>query len=112
MANENIIRILVPIAILFIMGVYLLKQKDNAFSKAFSRDKYDHKKVSTLLGLACFGIAISCIPSLLSVIFQKKWLNVFSVVDVFTFTKYKPLLRLELLIFNEPCFPDLEILLL
>ena len=44
MANEKIIRILVPIAILFIMGVYLLKQKDNAFSKAFSRDKYDHKK--------------------------------------------------------------------
>ena len=82
MANEKIIRILVPIAILFIMGVYLLKQKDNAFSKAFSRDKYDHKKVSTLLGLACFGIAISCIPSLLSFIFQKKWLNVFSVVLV------------------------------
>ena len=82
MANEKIIRILVPIAILFIMGVYLLKQKDNAFSKAFSRDKYDHKKVSTLLGLSCFGIAISCIPSLLSVIFQKKWLNVFSVVLV------------------------------
>ena len=81
-ANEKIIRRLVPIAILFIMGVYLLKQKDNAFSNAFSRDKYDHKKVSTLLGLACFGIAISCIPSLLSVIFQKKWLNVFSVVLV------------------------------
>lgn len=67
------IRIFVPIAILFIMGGYLLKQEDNAFSKAFSRDKYDYKKVSTLLELACFGIAISCIPSLLrlSVIFQK-----------------------------------------
>ena len=82
MENDKIIRILVPIAILFILGIYLLSQKDNAFSKAFSRDKYDYKKVSALLGLACFGIAVSCIPSLLSVIFQKKWLNIFSVVLV------------------------------
>ena len=33
MENEKIIRILVPIAILFIMGVYLLKQKIMLFQK-------------------------------------------------------------------------------
>ena len=38
--------------------------------------------VKRLKILSCFGIAISCIPSLLSVIFQKKWLNFFSVVLV------------------------------
>lgn len=80
MAIEKIIRMLVQIGILMIMGAYLLVKKENAFSKAFSRDKYDPKKVSTLLGLGCFGIAISCVPSLLSVIFQKIWLNVFSVL--------------------------------
>lgn len=80
MASEKIIHILIPIGVLFIMGVYLLTKKDNAFSKAFSREKYDYRKVSTAFGLACFGIAISCVPSLLSVIFQKMWLNIFSVV--------------------------------
>lgn len=80
MASEKIIRIVIPITALFIIGFYLLMNKDNAFSKAFSRDKYDPQKVSALLGFACFGIAISCIPSLLSVIFQKMWLNIISVV--------------------------------
>ena len=78
--SEKIIRIVIPIFILFIIGCYLLLNRDNAFSKAFSRDKYDPQKVSALLGFACFGIAVSCVPSLLSVIFQKMWLNIFSVI--------------------------------
>lgn len=80
MLNEKIIHIVIPIFILFALGCYLLMNRNNVFSKAFSRDKYDSQKVSTLLGFACFGIAISCVPSLLSVIFQKMWLNIFSVI--------------------------------
>lgn len=64
MMSEKIIRIVIPIFILFIIGCYLLLNRDNAFSKAFSRDKYDPQKVSALLGFACFGIAVSCVPSL------------------------------------------------
>jgi len=80
MENGKIMQILIPIGMLFIIGFYLLTNKDNAFSKAFCRNKFAPKKVSTLLGMACFGFAISCVPSLLSVIFQKKWLNILSVV--------------------------------
>lgn len=85
MAGEEIIRMLVPIVLLVIAGVYLLTHKDNAYSKALSQDKYDPEKVSTFLGVGMFGIAICCIPSLLSVIFQKMWLNIFSVVFLIIF---------------------------
>lgn len=49
MAGEEIIRMLVPIVLLVIAGAYLLTHKDNAYSKALSRDKYDPEKVSTFL---------------------------------------------------------------
>lgn len=80
--QEKIIHMVIQIVILLVIGCYLLMNKNNSFSKAFSRDKYNPQKVSGLLAFACFGIAISCIPSLLSVIFQKMWLNIFSVISL------------------------------
>lgn len=79
--NEKIDSILLPIIILFIAGCYFLVERDNVLSRAYNgRKGYDPKKVSYLLGVGCLGIAASCIPSLLSVIFQKMWLNIFSII--------------------------------
>lgn len=73
------LEILSRIVLMVLIGIYLLNNQDTAFVKAFSRDKYDPQKVTYLLAASCFGIAISGIPSLLSVVFQKKWLNAISV---------------------------------
>ena len=80
MKDQKIADIVMQMAVLIIIGSYLLLNQDNAFSEAFSRDKYDPKKVSRSLGFGLFGIAICCVPSLLSVIFEKKWLSIFTIL--------------------------------
>lgn len=76
----KIARAVIRIAALCVIGIYFLVNKDNIFSRALSRDVYQPEKVSTFLAFGCFGIAFSCIPSLLSILFQKLWLNIFSVI--------------------------------
>lgn len=76
----KIVRIVIDIAALCVIGFYLLINKDNIFSRALSRDVYKPEKVSTFFAYGCFGIAFSCTPSLLSILFQKLWLNIFSVL--------------------------------
>lgn len=67
----KIVRAVIRIAALCVIGIYLLVNKDNIYSRALSRDVYQPEKVSTFLAFGCFGIAFSCIPSLLSILFSK-----------------------------------------
>ncbi len=73
MMNQKIVSILIRIVFLLILAYYFLINRDNAFSESISRDKYDPEKVSRLIGLGSLGFAISCIPSLIGVIYQKTW---------------------------------------
>ncbi len=67
----------------FIIGVYMLAKKDNAVSTALSKNKeVNPEKISTVLGLACLGIGLSCIPSIFGSIYHKKWLHLLSIVLV------------------------------
>lgn len=86
--QEIITNILTPIALFFVLGCYFFYNRSNTFSKAFSHGKYDPRKVSYLLGVGSWGIALSCVPSLLAVILQKTWLNMVSVIILTTVIIY------------------------
>ena len=73
MMDQKILSILIRIVFLLILAYYFLINRDNAFSVAFSRDKYDPEKVSRLIGVASLGFALAGIPALLSVIYQIDW---------------------------------------
>ena len=73
----------IPMAACFIIGIYMLAQKDNALSKALSRKKEaTPEKISNFLGLGCLGLGFSCIPSILGSVFHNTWLHLLSIVLV------------------------------
>ena len=81
--NEKVLRGVCKIAVLFIAGGYLIVKKENNFSKALVQYIYKEcvpSKVSRFLGWGMWGIAIACIPSVLSIVLQKMWLNYITVV--------------------------------
>ncbi len=84
MMDQKIVSILIRIVFLLILAYYFLINRYNAFSESISRDKYDPEKVSRLIGLGSLGFAISCIPSLIGVIYQKTW-PVFITIAIMVF---------------------------
>ena len=79
MCMTKVTEIALVIAGLILIGGYFLVCRDSRLAEELSkRNKYDPEKLSVLLGAGIEGIGISCIPSLLSVVYQNLWLNVIS----------------------------------
>ena len=82
----KIVRITLIIVVLILCGCFFLQYKKNAISKTVSKmNAYPPEVVSTFLGIGLLGMAASCIPSLLSLLLQKKWLNIISIVLLVSF---------------------------
>lgn len=69
------------------LACYFFLEPDNRLARNLASVKgYDGKKVSYLVGTYMMGIALACVPPLLSAIFQNLWLNWISVGILAGFT--------------------------
>lgn len=80
MSGGKILSLLARIILPFAAGVYLLKNRDNVSVGILSRDRQDPKKTATRLAFFLFGISIAYVPSLLSIILQEYWSDIYTVL--------------------------------
>lgn len=79
--SEDMYEILLTMAILILAGGFFFFKTDNYIVDLLNkRYKYNQKKLSRVIAVGIWGVALSCIPVLLSEIYNKMYLNVFSVI--------------------------------
>lgn len=79
--TEDIFNISITMTALVLVGCYFFFNTDNGLVKLINDHyKYNQEKLSRFLGISFWAIALSCTPTLLSAIYNKLYLNIFSII--------------------------------
>lgn len=79
--SEDMYEILLAMGVLILAGGFFFFKTDNHIVDLLNKHyKYNQKKLSRIIAVGIWGVALSCIPVLLSEIYNKMYLNIFSIV--------------------------------